>query len=1562
MKSRFWHRFSQSLFRSQWPGVRPRRQQIGLMPLEDRITPSLTPQMVADINQTTLPSDPTKLTTVGSLVYFLANNGIHGTELWKSDGTAGGTMLVKDIYPSNFNGYYPGYAGHYLPGNLTNVNGTLFFTANDGVHGKELWKSDGTAAGTFMVKDIVANSNGSNPDLLTNVNGTLFFTAFQPDTGFEIWKSDGTASGTVMVKDVIPGHESVQADQLVNVNGTLFFSSNDYFGNFTKLWKSDGTGAGTVLVKEFTPYIDGNNEIRNLTHVNGTVFFSVKDETHGYELWKSNGTAVGTVLVKDIYPGISSSLPSNLISVNGILYFIAEDGTHGSELWKSDGTSAGTTLVKDIYTSNASGIHNNLTIVNGMIFFTANDGVHGTELWKSDGTTAGTFLVSDIIAGSVGSGPHQLTNVNGTLYFQIGDSDLTSSLVASSELWKSEGTAAGTVRVKEINAHSEYAGLYSLTNFNGTLLFTARDLHHKRELWKSDGTSAGTEMLKDINTRTADTLIQVPAVVNETLYFVADDGVHGAELWKSDGTVAGTTLVRDIYPGSRWTGNWYYGYGYILNNSDPRNLTNVNGTLFFTAQDALSSFGLWKSDGTTEGTVKLISHHCWNLTHVNGTLYFTRDDGTNGMELWKSDGTVAGTVMVKDIYPGESYYSNPYGGGWWFPNSSNPRELTDLNGTLFFQADNGTNGRELWKSDGTAAGTVIVKDINSGTNNAFGYLTTFTNINGVLFFLANDDTTGQELWKSNGSTVGTVLVKDIRPGIAGSFASDFSNANGTLFFQANNGTTGYELWKSDGTTSGTLLVKDIRPGSGNSYPGDERFSRGARAVVNGTLFFHAFDGIYGRELWKSDGTTAGTVLVQDIYPGIGNNYTGPSELTEVNGKLFFRGGDGTTKIWLSDGTTTGTVPVVGQSSGNLTNFNNTLFFSMDDGFHGVELWKLVEDQIQVMAVTPTSTGVSVQFSRAIDPTVLNLYDQAGQFGPADVTLVGPNGPVRGSLVLTRSSAVPAGQYDGVTFIASGGATPTTSAGSVLAAGTYTLTLFSGANAFKDLDGNFLNDGNPYTTTFTVSAPPAVIVSLPSFTRGAGQSVNLPTNTAAGMPLFVSIGNLVGSVSLSFTYDNTLLNITGFTPNAAIPGVGSSFSTSTSGTTTTVTLTVTGTAAFGPVGAFTLGHFTATVPDTAPYGAKAILHVTALTAFSPSGTAVPALGADGLQLAAYVADANHNRTYDLTDLLLENRLFVGSVTGLVGPTANPTFPLVDPGLVTSIGGTATVGAADIVQLSRQLVGQTISNIAPIPNLASPPPDGADPRVYIPKTLVTKAGQTIRVPVELEVTDPSGVTAGIGAISFVIAYDPAVMTFEGISLGSMLSDPAAGFSSFVTSVSPGLIRAVVTSSRGTDSLPFGAQGTVAELTFSISAKARPGQYTLNLMDGVGSTRTAVIDNAFRNLILAPAPQNTAGDAADGIVSILQARTREARGRVSTPLMIVRPDSQLAAAPPVIAKPHTSQPRQSEPSRTAPVDMKVRLMDLGRANAERVRLTSWAPFDAFDDEDGFTTIKLTSCILDS
>ncbi|MEX0675655.1 MAG: ELWxxDGT repeat protein [Pirellulales bacterium] len=211
-------------------------------------------------------------------------------------------------------------------------------------------------------------------------------------------------------------------------------------------------------------------------------------------------------------------------------------------------------------------------------------------------------------------------------------------------------------------------------------------------------------------------------------------------------------------------------------------------------------------------------------------LFFSANDGTNGFELWKSDGSENGTVQVKDINP------NPGDGSY-------PRYLTNVSGELFFSANDTTDGRELWKSDGSEDGTVQVKDINPNTGDG-SYPYSLTNVNGMLFFAANDGTNGNELWKSDGSQDGTVPVKDINPDPGdGSYPRYLTNVSGTLFFSANDGTNGFELWRSNGAEDGTLLVKDINPNPGDGS--DPSYL----ANSNGTLYFSADDGTHGREPW-----------------------------------------------------------------------------------------------------------------------------------------------------------------------------------------------------------------------------------------------------------------------------------------------------------------------------------------------------------------------------------------------------------------------------------------------------------------------------------------------------------------------------------------------------------------------------------------------------------------------------------------------------------------------------------------------------------------------------------------
>lgn len=432
------------------------------------------------------------------------------------------------------------------------------------------------------------------------------------------------------------------------------------------------------------------------------------------------------------------------------MLFSANDGVIGYELWKTDGTQEGTVLVKDINPSAGSSPSASVPL-NGFNYFATNDGVNGNELWKTNGTSAGTVLVKDINPGAADSSPTGYTLYNGALYFQADDG------VNGPELWKTDGTADGTVLVKDISPAGAASNFNSFIVNSDMLFFIAQG-----RLWKTDGSTDGTVLVKDISV--GPNLV----VLNGELYFGAlDDNVDGG-LWKSDGTEAGTVLVRLI--------DNVYG-----ETNAPNKLIVNNGLIFFKAGDSVyeNTSVLWKSSGSAEGTMVLRKFRPPRAGRqvpvyfivFNGEVYFTADDGVNGYEIWKTDGTVEGTTMVKDIHPVSSVEiipSYPYG----------PYGFTVFNNALYFNGNDGANGTELWKTDGTPEGTIMVKDINP-TNDTYArpaYLTVFNN---ALYFQADDGVNGAELWKTDGTEAGTVLVKDINtaPG-AGSHPTALAVLNG----------------------------------------------------------------------------------------------------------------------------------------------------------------------------------------------------------------------------------------------------------------------------------------------------------------------------------------------------------------------------------------------------------------------------------------------------------------------------------------------------------------------------------------------------------------------------------------------------------------------------------------------------------------------------------------------------------------------------------------------------------------------------------------------------------------
>ena len=381
----------------------------------------------------------------------------------------------------------------------------------------------------------------------------------------------------------------------------------------------------------------------------------------------------------------------------------------------------------------------------------------------------------------------------------------------------------------------------------------------------SDGTSGGTRLVLDIvHGADASELMGLTPAGSGQAYFLADDGVHGRELWVTDGSAAGTRLIQDINPGSTPSGVY--------------DLTMMESTLFFQANDGSHGRELWTSDGTTAGTTMLknittggSSNPYW-FTAVGNIVYFIAED-----DLWTSDGTAAGTIQVKDFRElGSSY----------------PQGLVDVSGSLMLVVDDGVHGYEYWVSDGTTEGTRLVTDIDQRT--ADSKPSAVVMAGGVNYFTADDGIHGRELWRTDGTVEGTTMVKDVFPGSSSSFPTGLTRMGGDSTSQPTmrrmaascgdptarrrarswcltstspiqghppgspaTGTRCSSRRSQDGPTAS--CGRATEPGRNRSHPKHRHWpSQRPRnlAVVQGTVFFSAADGVSGRELWKSDGTKA----------------------------------------------------------------------------------------------------------------------------------------------------------------------------------------------------------------------------------------------------------------------------------------------------------------------------------------------------------------------------------------------------------------------------------------------------------------------------------------------------------------------------------------------------------------------------------------------------------------------------------------------------------------------------------------------------------------------------------
>jgi len=724
---------------------------------------------------------PKFLRAAGGLYLFASGAG--GTGLWRIQGAT--ANFVKAFTDTRALRLGP--------------NGRVFLTARESNStGLELWSSDGTTAGTTLVKDIAQGGQASDPAGLTAAGNLLYFTAYTDAVGRELWKSDGTEAGTLLVKDVWPG--TIAGAQLPTglENGLLFSTGTQHHGRLTyfqnrlwfagtvnlvtTLWSSDGTDAGTVplLTGPGTPTIANLGAMPQGSVNTPRLVFAARTAGEGVELWSTDGSAAGTALVLDIQPGPDSSNPRGFAqSAFGGTYVVA-DTPLGATLFHTDGTALGTQILAQPVASDAphsfgSSPFGLRTHFDRVVFAASTD----TELANpmvSAGQGVQALGTAQVGAGpsffpDQSNSPYEISALPRFLGTPTGFYYLTRRATTMA-LWKSDGTDAGSVVVREFDKLPSIPDPFNPKSQTGPreydlegatlgerLVFRAYTTGVGYETWISDGTAAGTQVVHPANGRYLR--------LGKRVLVLADP----SEVWITDGTTAGTQLVANIAPATIW-----FESGQTL----------PNGRAIFVARSTEHGVEPWVSDGTAAGTHLLQDIHPgapWSqptrLTRVGNAVFFAAANAANGRELWKTDGTAAGTVLEFDLQP--------------LPGSgSAPEELVTDGRVLFFRTQGldptvhryeppllSSSAPEPFFDEGALAPLGSRRVVFAG--DAFG---------------AGQLSAGVELWSHTGQVGGLKLVADHTAGLEGSDPTEYTLANGRVFVVASDKVRGQELFSA----------------------------------------------------------------------------------------------------------------------------------------------------------------------------------------------------------------------------------------------------------------------------------------------------------------------------------------------------------------------------------------------------------------------------------------------------------------------------------------------------------------------------------------------------------------------------------------------------------------------------------------------------------------------------------------------------------------------------------------------------------------------------------------------
>jgi len=929
-------------------------------------------ELVLDTNSAVIArsSNPGGYSRLGNQALFVTSDG-NSWELWRSNGTASGTVSVRS-------GENLQYALIGEP-----FNGRALMHVQDQTDNHSVWSTDGTTAGTRSLFQVSTQGQTGDYFLLlgeTASHQMLIWSAVPQGGGWRVWTTDGTPAGTSSIPVNIRAVKQYAGGYVIApvVRGNrVFLQAQNPITGFWEVWQTDGTAANTSRIADTDPDTGNGGDQLLGADANFVYFLARNDATTGQEIWRFDIATGNTRLLLDFAPGTNDSQVVWLETVPGGVVFLADHS-----LWFT--TSSGMGLVQ---LASFNDVPTVLGHAGARVLFKGR-GVpdDGQELWSTDGTVAGTLRVRDHSAGQGDTNVYLGAKLSA-------DRVLVQLNYDDAQLWSTDGTPAGTrrmvasanvsfgsdpvfavanegndTRLWKIDPVTEAATVMPSPTYGPYLLpmgqrvlFVGYNATTGIEPWISDGTVAGTQMLLDIESQTGNESGRVDKLTTagSIAMFEAFDPTHGIELWKTDGTAAGTSLVVDVKPGAE--------------NSTVQHPKTAGSQFFFQTFDALG-FSMWRSDGTGAGSTAVRDavptrfqfaaegspFECDNWVAALGSLtLFATVTADSHAQLWSTDGTTAGTRIVNAA-------AHPAGTG----------QICDLSthGSLVYYRATFNGLPQLFRSDGTQAGTFQITGLTAGS----GWANPPVSIGARAYFLV--DNQGTRLWSTDGTLNGTqpfapggnpaglpalsivgvldgALIVQV-PSSPSSIVARLDLSTGALTTLMTPGTsvgagvlTGGRLFfpcadvcVTDGTAAGTRRVRELESGVQRAGP---------LLAYNGAAYFISYaPGSFGHELWKTDGTPAGTVRVSADATDTSIEITQPAI---AGGRVVFGMDDAATgrELWrVTSGVPTATADNANINTGAVANIDVLANDVDSDG-------RLVIDAL-VITAQPTNGSVAVQ--------------------------------------------------------------------------------------------------------------------------------------------------------------------------------------------------------------------------------------------------------------------------------------------------------------------------------------------------------------------------------------------------------------------------------------------------------------------------------------------------------------------------------------------------------------------------------------------------------------------------